>query len=69
MSIATLAPGNRGKGLDSNFGELAHPSKKPHKPKGINHIRILNDIAEQWVSKGCYATKGRALEALIGGDL
>jgi len=39
------------------------------KLKGINSLRTLREIADKWVSKGCYATPDRALRALIGGDL
>ena len=69
MDVATRAPEFRGNELEHNFGELEHSSNKPYKTKGFNHIRILNEIAEKWVSKGCYKTKGRVFEALIGGDL
>ena len=44
-------------------------SKKPHKAKGINHIHVLNEITIKWVDKGCYETKGCALEALLGDRL
>lgn len=69
MKFVTPAPENWGKELENNFGELAHSSKKHHKIKGINHIRILNEIAAKWVRMGCYNEPGRALRALIGGEL
>ena len=67
MSIVTLAPGNRGKGLDNNFGELVHSSKKPHKPKRINRLKTLQEIANSWVERGYYTDTALAYQALIEG--
>ena len=44
-------------------------NSKSHRPKGINHLRTLQEIADKWVARGCYRDPGRALRALIGGDL
>ena len=50
-----------GQGLDNDSGEL-NSSRKSKKAKGINHLRILNEIANKWVDKKCYSDKGRALK-------
>ena len=55
-------------GLVKDFRE-SNSSTKQKKPKGINHLSTLNDIANKWVQKRYYPTLGRALRALIGGDL
>ncbi len=44
-------------------------SKIPKKTKGINHLQVLNEIAIKWVDKGYYVDSGKALQALIGGEL
>jgi hypothetical protein len=68
MKLKSPASGKR-QGLDNDFGESNSSTLKLKKSKGINHIRILNEIATKWVAKGYYSTSGRALEALIGGRL
>jgi hypothetical protein len=72
MKFATPAPENRGKELEHNFGELAHSSKKLHKPKGINHLYtgrnrliVLESIANKWAGRGLM-TPTRAMAVLLG---
>ena len=65
-NLAPAAESRQELNLDRQKSQFSY---KPHKPQGINRIRILNEIAEQWVDKGCYESKGRALLALVGGDL
>jgi len=38
----------------------------PNKPKTINHLKDLQEIADKWVDRGCYGTPDRALRALVG---
>ncbi len=44
-------------------------SKFSKNSKGINHLKVLQEIADKWVDKGYYNSQGRALEALLGGRL
>ena len=41
----------------------------PNKPITINCLKSLQGIVDKWVDRGCYGTPGRALRALIGGEL
>ncbi len=63
---APAAQGGQEPNQDSRISKF---SKELKKTKGINHLRILNEIATKWVDKGCYVDSGRALQALIGGEL
>jgi len=70
MRRTTPAPGYRGKGLDNDFGESRNSSIiSNRKLKDFNHLTTLQKIADKWVDRGCYDTPGRALRALIGGEL
>ena len=55
-------------GLGNNFGE-SNSSIKRKIPKGINHLRTLNEIASKWVDKRYYPTLERALRAVVAGDV
>jgi hypothetical protein len=44
-------------------------SKKPHKPKGFNREKILEEIALKWYSKGLYVSPSRAMIALLGDSI
>jgi hypothetical protein len=69
MRIATLAPGDRGKGLDNDFDEPNSSTLKLKKPQGINHLKILEEISIKWLRTGFYDTPDKALSALIRGVL
>ncbi len=43
--------------------------QKINKRIGFNHLKVLSDISEKWVRMGYYNEPGRALRALIGGEL
>lgn len=58
----------RGQRLNLNLSGTDN-STSPNKFKGINHLKVLQEIADKWVYKGCYSSPGRALRALIGGEL
>ncbi len=60
---APAAQGGERLNLDRGRSKFSKYSKE------INHIRTLNAIAAKWVAMGCYQTQGRALQALIGGEL
>jgi hypothetical protein len=47
--------------------EISQFSKKPHKSKGVNHLKTLHEIANTWVERGYYTDTGRAYKALIEG--
>ena len=44
--------------------EKSQFSKKPHKTKGISHLKNLQAIANTWVERGYYTTPNEALKAL-----
>jgi hypothetical protein len=67
MKIATLAPGDRGKGLDNDFGESNSSTLKLKKPKEINRLKVLDELARKWVRYGCAETPKEALRMLLGG--
>lgn len=62
------APG-KGEELDNDFGESNSSTITPKKPKTINHLSTLQEIAVKWVDRRCYPTLDRALRALVIGDL
>ncbi len=71
MEVATRAPEIRGTELDGSGESNTSTLKliKHRNPRGIKHLRVLNEIAIKWTQEGYYSTTGRAFEALIGGDL
>ena len=67
--MKNLAPAARGgQRLNLNLGGTDH-SITQNKAKCFNHLKTLKDISDKWVDKGCYSSSGRALRALIGGEL
>ena len=50
--------------LNLNLGRT-DDSKKPHKPKGFNREKILEEIALKWYSTGLYVSPSRAMIALL----
>ncbi len=70
MEFATLAPGNQGKGLENNFGELTSNSTKSlskHTPR--NRQQVLEEIAQRWTARGLYTSSSKAMYALLEGVL
>ena len=73
MKYSAPALGEQGQELESNFGELGHSSKKPHKSKGNkpqytgkNRLLVLESIAQKWSSRGLYRSSSIAMAALLG---
>ncbi len=68
MKTKSPASGKRQGLLSKTLGSTDN-SKKLKKTKDINRLQVLNDIAIKWVENGYYVDSGKALQALIGGEL
>ncbi len=63
--LKTPTLGQERQGLSLKRQNLKYSTK----PKGSNHLKVLQSIATKWVEHGYYQTSDRAYRALIGGDL
>lgn len=65
--LKSPASGKR-QGLINDFSESKSNIKRKI-PKGIKHLCTPNDMANKWVENRYYTTLGRALQAVVAGDV